>query len=422
MTRHFRIKTLGCKVNQYESQALRERLLAAGWEESVTSPDLVILNTCAVTARAEAKCRKLLRRFLSDFPRSRVYLTGCGISPASPGASRLRELVPPLRRVQRLPGSERGISWFRGHHRAFLKVQDGCDSFCSYCLIPYLRGAPRSRPPVEILAEAARLDRTGYREVVLTGIHLGRYEASPGYGLVELIEDLLGAGGKYRLRLSSLEPREVTPRLLALFRKAPRLCPHLHIPLQSGSDRILRAMNRGYTGREYLSVLAAIRGEVPGIALGTDIISGFPGEEQADAARTLEVVGRSAFSRAHVFPYSPRRGTRAAAWPRPPAAVATARARELEEVVAASSREFRRSRVGKTAHPLWETRGEDGFWRGTDERYLRIILKKGAARPGGVDPVRITGFRGDCCWGEPLAAGFSDKNEKKDEYVPRDQL
>jgi len=411
MSGRFKIVTQGCKVNQYESQAVREALTASGWVEEGGEPDLIVLNTCAVTARAEAKCRKLIRGLRRRHPAARFFIAGCGSRLARNRGRPLEALVGPGFLQDELPAPPaRFISRFEGRHRAFLKVQDGCDSFCSFCVIPYLRGAPRSRPVVEVREEAERLAEGGYRELVLVGIHRGRYGTDlPGpVALEDLVEDLLSLSGGFRLRLSSIEPMEVSPRLIGLLASAKRICPHLHIPLQSGSDRILRRMNRHYRARDFLALTGSLRREIPGVALSTDVLAGFPGEEASDFRRTLRVVEAAGFSRLHCFPYSSRPGTAASSWEAPPRAEISRRMAVLEDRAARAARAYRNSRLGRDGVALWEGIDRLGRPRGTDEYYQKVTLVSGRGRPGTLSRVRVVGVAEDGCLVEPLVPSEGD--------------
>ncbi|MBM4050989.1 MAG: tRNA (N(6)-L-threonylcarbamoyladenosine(37)-C(2))-methylthiotransferase MtaB, partial [Planctomycetes bacterium] len=364
--------TLGCKVNQYETQALREALRGRGYVEAAPGQraDVCVINTCTVTQTSDDKCRQAIRRAIREHPGATVVVTGCyaeaepealrrieGVAVVVPqhDKGRLADIVEglpqrsrrqttqhegheaheekhedhevgpsalmslPVLRGLRVSG-ELSISGFEGHTRAFLKIQDGCDARCSYCIVPLVRGPVRSRPLEAIQREAERLAANGYREIVLTGIHLGAYGRDTGGrpGLCDVIEGLLDVPGLERIRLSSIEVNEFTDRLLALAVGSSKLCPHFHFPLQSGDDEILRAMNRTYTAAEYLSVLDRARARIERPSFTTDVMVGFPGEGERHFQNTLDVCRRAGFSRMHIFPFSPRPGTPAATMPNRP--------------------------------------------------------------------------------------------------------
>ncbi len=413
----FSHKTFGCKVNQYDSQLLAEGLAALGLCPSSTgaappggkesgSRHLFIVNTCAVTARAEAKARKHVRRLLRDHPHATVVVTGCAVrsdalhdrSPenwhrlgtgsegrvlAVPHPSqvpaRLAEsglLATETPATSRLPTA---VSTFAGHDRAFVKVQDGCRSFCSYCIVPYVRPVPWSKPADEAVDEVAGLSAAGYGEVVLVGVHLGLYgEGSGGEGdLAGLLRRLLRETDVGRLRLSSVEPQEVTDELIETVAGSPRLCPHFHLPLQSGDDRVLTLMNRRYTAHEYLGTLQRIARCVPRPSFTTDVMVGFPGEGEDEFRRTLAVCREAGFSRLHVFRFSPRPGTLAATLPERPAEhQLRLRERRLLRLADELARAYRSRFVGEEVEVLVESRREraTGMLMGLSERYLRVRL------------------------------------------------
>jgi threonylcarbamoyladenosine tRNA methylthiotransferase MtaB len=301
---------------------------------------------------------------------------------------RLREAAPaPLRR-------------FHGHTRAFLRVQDGCSQRCAYCVVPLARGPSRSLPLAEILRQARIFEEEGFREVVLTGIHLGAWgrDLSPPASLVDLLRALEKAGS-FRIRLSSIEVTEVTGELLSWAANSEKFCPHFHVPLQSGDDRVLAAMGRPYTGEFYLSVLREIRARFPQAALGADVLVGLPGEDEEAFARTYRLIEESPLTYLHVFPYSPRPGTPAAARPRPSPEAVGERARALRELAARKKRAFARSQVGRILRVLVERR-EGGLWKGTSENYLAVYFDSPEDLRGRIVPVRIKGLQGTHLLGE----------------------
>jgi threonylcarbamoyladenosine tRNA methylthiotransferase MtaB len=422
--RTVRLVTLGCKVNQYETQYVKELLELNGYAEAADGQpaDLCVVNTCTVTHEGDAKGRQLIRRLHQANPRAELVVMGCYASRA-PGAVRrlpgvthvvtdkdrlLEELAPFGVTVQ-----PSGISRFDGHQRAFVKVQDGCLLNCSYCIIPTVRPRVRSRPPAEVAAEIARLVEAGYREVVLTGIHLGHYGLDLCKGrprqdwvrLPQLLERLDGLPGDFRIRLSSLEAAEARDDLVRVLAERPRLCPHLHLCLQSGSDRVLARMKRRYTSGGFLERVRRIRAALDRPALSTDVIVGFPGETDADFEATCRVVREAGFSRVHVFTYSPREGTPAAQLPDavPPAVVA-GRRRRLEEVEHELAGAYFRSLLGLRLDVLVE--GADpqrpGHARGTSCRYAPVafpghapaLLRRRVA-------VRAVAVEGGALLGEP---------------------
>ena len=329
-----RIVTFGCKANQYDTQVVREALLDAGFREvgAAESADLCVVNTCTVTHQADSDGRYAIRRLSRENPGARIVVMGCyasrdpqtlrnipGVVAVVDHPDRVGDVLRPFG-VRRLPN---GISKFAGHHRAFVKVQDGCLLNCTFCIIPQVRPSLRSRPPEEIEQEVRRLVRTGFHEIVLTGIHLGHYGVEYSRGrprrewcrLSHLIRRLVRIPGDWRLRLSSLEATEVTDELIDVVAGEGRVCPHLHLCLQSGSDTVLRAMKRRYRGAGFLRRVDQIRRRLDRPALTTDVIVGFPGETERDFLQTLRVCEQAGFSKIHIFPFSPRSGTPAATMP-----------------------------------------------------------------------------------------------------------
>ena len=419
-----RLLTLGCKVNQYETQYVKEMLQVNGYVEAAEGrpADLCVVNTCTVTAEADAKGRQLVRRLHHANPGAAIVVMGCyatrdpdavrrlpGVTHVITDKERLAEELAPFG-VEVKPA---GISRFDGHQRAFVKVQDGCLLRCSYCIIPHVRPTLRSRPPEEIEAEVARLVESGYHEVVLTGIHLGHYGIDLSRGrpraqwvrLWHLLERLARLSGDFRIRLSSLEAAEARDDLVRVLANEPRVCPHLHLCLQSGSDRVLARMKRRYTSAGFLERCRRIRAVLDTPAFSTDVIVGFPGETEEDFAATCRVVRAAGFSRVHVFSYSRREGTEAARWAEvvPPAVVAARRERlrELERELAGA---YYRSLLGRRLDVLVE--GPDprrpGFVRGTSERYAPVAFRGHApALLRQRVPVRAVAVDGDMVLGEP---------------------
>jgi len=333
------VATLGCKVNAYDGAVIGERLSAAGCElvDADAPADVVVVNSCSVTDAADAESRRVARRARRANADARVILTGCYAQtrPAEAGTldavdhvvgtNRLEALVAVVlgRSAERVSvGDVRrernvatfGARSFPGQTRAFLKVQEGCDLFCTFCIIPLARGASRSLSPRAVLDEVRALAAAGFQEVVLTGIHLGGWghDLTPALELADLVEAIAEQRLVPRLRLSSIDPHEVTERLLRLIAGAPTVCPHLHVPLQAGDDGVLRRMRRRYDTALARERLAMMRDLLPDAAIGTDVIAGFPGEDEAAFERTLAFVEASPFTYLHVFPYSVRTGTTAA--------------------------------------------------------------------------------------------------------------
>ncbi|MGW8258442.1 MAG: tRNA (N(6)-L-threonylcarbamoyladenosine(37)-C(2))-methylthiotransferase MtaB, partial [Thermoguttaceae bacterium] len=362
--------TLGCKVNQYETQYAREGFTRLGFRDPAEDEpaDLILVNTCSVTAESEAKCRKIIRRLAKKNPRAEIIVMGCYATRAPEEVAALPNIVevvkdkrelPKLFSRRGLPEVPSGISTFAGRHRAWVKIQDGCREKCAYCIIPLVRPVLVSRPVEDVLSEIRCLVDAGFAEIVLTGIHLGHYGLEvnqSGYDLSGLLRRIVALEGEFRVRLSSIEAAEVTPEVLDVMAEYPRrICPHLHLPLQSGSDEILKKMNRRYTSAEYIDRCKEIRQRLDQPALGTDVIVGFPGESEADFSATCRVVEAAGFSRIHVFRFSPRPATAAAAMPnRLPQRVVQHRAAKLANLEKQLARKYLESLQGKTIQTLVE--------------------------------------------------------------------
>ncbi len=392
-----RLVTLGCKVNQYETQHVKETLEANGYREAAESEpaDLCVVNTCTVTAEADAKGRQLIRRLHQSNPRAALVIMGCYATREPdtvarlPGVTRVitdkSRLLDELRDfgVTRLPA---GIGRFDGHQRAFVKVQDGCILNCTYCVIPQVRPVLRSRPLEEITTEVAHLVAGGCREVVLTGIHLGHYGIDLSRGrskgdwcrLWHLIERLDRLPGDFRIRLSSLEAAEVRGELVDALARSPRVCPHLHLCLQSGSDRILALMKRRYRSASFLERCRRLRIALDLPAFTTDVIIGFPGETDDDFDATCRVVREVGFAKVHIFSFSPRRGTPAATLPDPvPPALVAERRRRLLELERDLTTAYCRQLIGRRLDVLVEGAYPDrsGHVQGTACRQVQVVFE-----------------------------------------------
>lgn len=335
MNKTFCVLTLGCKVNQYESQVISEGLIRAGFTQGVPEKSgVVIINTCTVTAQSDSKSRRIIRKLKNINPGSILIVTGCGtekhkkyfVDNGLIFASdiefngRFGKIIEEINRISGLREDlavidqdyihHAGISGFGSHTRCFIKVQDGCDSLCSYCTIPLVRGRSRSRRMQDVVTEINNVVSNGYREVVLTGVHLGQYNDS-GVNAVGLIRNVLKNDKLSRIRISSIEPQDIDDGFIDLFAGDQRLMPHLHLPIQSGSDTVLRYMNRRYTVDKYKEITAKLRETKKDLLLSTDLIVGFAGETEEYFEESLKTVLDIGFSKVHVFPFSPRPGTQA---------------------------------------------------------------------------------------------------------------
>ncbi len=427
--RRFATLTLGCKLNQFDTAALEAELLRRGLERSADPlrAEILIVNTCTVTARADAEARRLVRRLRRRNPTCTLVVAGCY---AEREPERLRELGADLVLGNRAKAAlaahldglglggppneaavvalgERGCDgaaglpaalFFGDRTRAFLKVQEGCDLVCSYCIIPQVRGPSRSVAPAALGEAARRLAAAGYREIVLTGVNTGDYgkDLAPPLRLPDLLDRLLAACTPARLRLNSLEPRTLTAAVIERLAAQPRLCRHLQVPLQSGSDRILRLMRRNYRVQDYLDRLERLQRAVEDAALGADVIVGFPGETEEDFERTYRTIAASPLNYLHVFPYSPRPGTAAAALPGavPPGAVQERSAR-LRELGRGLWRRFCERFLGRELEAIVLGERADGGLRALTDNYIEATLPARAAGRGELVRVRILALEGD---------------------------
>jgi threonylcarbamoyladenosine tRNA methylthiotransferase MtaB len=391
-----RLVTLGCKVNQYETQLVKEALERVGFREAGENEpaELCIVNTCTITAEADSKARQVVRQLARQQPGAQTILFGCYAARDPETLGKLPGVVAVVSDSRELPDVFQrfgvvdwptGITRFDGHRRAFVKVQDGCILNCTYCIIPEVRPGLRSRSPEEIYDEVQTLVDGGYKEVILTGIHLGHYgveatrgrSGQPPFRLWHLIERLNDIPGNWRLRLSSLEAGEIGPDFIAAIRGFERLCPHFHICLQSGSDDVLYRMKRRYRVGRFLEKLEMLRQACCEPAFSTDVIVGFPGETETDFRNTLSTCEAAEFMKIHVFPFSPRRGTPAASFPNQvSSAVRKERCQRLTDLEGLLADRYHARLVGKSLSVLVEARpaSREGFVLGTACRYVPVEL------------------------------------------------
>ncbi len=349
-------KTLGCKVNQYETQLLREQFMQAGFKETTACADVYVINTCTVTRKSDSESRRLIRTARRESPDSKIIVTGCYTELDKNEIEKITDNLLVVRNsekdkiLQYLPdfkqsGAPDTISRFEGRTKAFVKVQDGCDNFCSYCKVPLVRGRSRSRRPEGVILEIKNLISNGYKEIILTGICLGDWGRDFGLGLSWLLEEIKkGIDGEYRIRLSSIEPWYVTLALLETIAGSNKICRHLHIPMQSGDDEILKKMNRRFEAKEFEALINRLRSFIPGVAFTTDILVGFPTEGEKEFNNTLKLVKAAQPSRAHIFPFSMRKGTKASllAGDEVPARLVRERIRTLKSVTDKLAIEYKR--------------------------------------------------------------------------------
>ncbi len=421
MTKRASLHTLGCRLNQAETAVLESRLRRDGYDvvEFGQPTDLLVVNTCSVTDEAERTCRYVIRKTLKHSPEAFVAVTGCY---AQTGVRELRTIpgidlivgnqfkwdlpsfLPAPQALKKQPAPEvlhtrtidREDFSLPGFGepdstRALLKIQDGCNVMCSFCLIPFARGHERSRMLDDVLREAEILAAGGYQEVVLTGVNIGQFHQS-GEDLIGLIDRLETIDGLRRIRISSIEPTTVTDALLDRMASSSKLCPYLHIPLQSGDDGILSAMNRPYQAREFVALINRAVAAIPGLGLGTDLMVGFPGESETAFNHTVELAQRLPFAYFHVFTYSKRPGTAAAKLDRQvPAEVARQRAKTLADLSRQKRLAFAERWIGSTVPVLFESGVTDGFRLGTTGHFLKVGIPSSIDLTNQLRQVRITG-------------------------------
>ncbi len=421
------LDSLGCKLNQSEMETLARGFVQAGHQLAQASgdADLCVVNTCTVTHVADKKSRQLIRRLRRANPTAHLIVTGC-YAEMSPQEIRAIDGVDLIvgnqdkERLVELIGNFKpqtlNFKNFRAlplrHTRAFVKIQDGCNNRCAYCIVSLARGRERSRPGQEILAGIEALVAADCKEVVLTGVHVGGYGMDLGASLGQLVEDILAETTLPRLRLSSIEPWDLEPSLLRLWEN-PRLCRHLHLPLQSGCDATLQRMRRRYTTSQYADLVATARRLIPDLAVTTDVIVGFPGETAEEFAASLSFVEKIEFARLHVFKYSARPGTAAATMPHQvPYVEKKKRSETILKLAWESSQRFRRRFLGRRMEVLWETacRDDKHTWSGLTDNYIRVITRSERDLANTITSTRLVGLveggmRGLACsivarWGE----------------------
>lgn len=426
-----KIITLGCKVNQYESEAMLEALLAGGFQEAgeQTAADVVVVNSCTVTATSDQKARQTLRRAKKQNPGAVTVLTGCwpqafpeeaerfleadivlGTANRSALLPRILEYLSSKQRIVDVTPHQQGeafeklaVTSFHGRTRAFLKIEDGCNRFCSYCIIPYARGRVRSKPLEDIRAEVRELAAHGYREIVLTGINLPAYGQDLGLHLCDAVEAACGEPEIRRVRLGSLEPEQLSDAVIARLRRQEKLCPQFHLSLQSGCDTTLRRMNRHYTAEEYRRIVAALRAAFENCAVTTDIMVGFAGETEEEFEASLAFAEEIAFAKVHVFAYSRRPGTKAYDAPdQVPNRVKEERSRRMIEATLRTQREFFQSQTGRVEEVLFEREIQKNVYEGYTRNYTPVRAASAKPLHGLLLPVRLTAAAEDGCLGELL--------------------
>lgn len=409
--------TLGCKVNQYDSDAMRSLFLRRGYTAAAgDDADVYVINTCSVTSVGDKKSRQLIRRIRRAHPEAviaaagcyaqlapeEVMKTGCDVVVGNQNRAHIvdyieeaaakKEQLNKVVDIMKVKEFENLTAGPEGEvkTRAFLKVQEGCDNYCTFCVIPFARGRLKSRRQEDAVKEAAELARRGYKEIVLTGIHLGNYgkDLHDGTSLSTLVDALLAIPGLVRIRLGSIESVELSPELVHIIKTEPRVCAHLHLPLQSGSDEVLRRMHRHYRLQAFKDLVTGLRREIPDLALTTDLIVGFPGETEELFEETLDTLREIRFSGIHVFPYSPRAGTPAAAYPdQVPGPVKKDRVHRVEMLEKDIARAYRAAFLGKDLRVLAEEE-KDGLFEGLSDEYIRVSIRGAGIKRGALYRVR----------------------------------
>lgn len=393
----FKIITLGCKVNTYESEFMLEALLNSGYLYNEENPDIVIINTCSVTNMADNKSLKTVRHIKRENPNSILVVCGCSVQNDSSKYEELgidillgnrekskivslinnyiksKEKYKYLTKERDLDFENMKVSKFTTHTRAFIKIQDGCNNFCSYCIIPYTRGNIRSKNFEKTIEEAKELANNGHKEIVLTGIHTGSYN-DEGRDLSDLLVELAKIPNLERIRISSIEITELNDKFLNVLKNTSRICNHLHIPLQSGSDNILKRMNRKYDKEFFYNKILEIRSIRPDISITTDCIVGHPYETEEDFKEYLDFCEKVKFSKIHVFPYSIRVGTASAAMPQVNPIIKKERAKKLIELSNELEKEYNKLFLGRTVEIITEENYND-YIIGHTSNYLRVFIK-----------------------------------------------
>lgn len=410
--------TLGCRVNSYDTQTMIELFKDSGYEivDSHEKADVYVINTCAVTNESERKSKQIVRRLKKQNENAITVLTGCFAESNFEEAKKvdsadivcgthkrekiieyINEFKSKQNKVYNLEEDSRefdkvGITTYDGKSRAFIKVQDGCNMFCTYCIIPYARGVLKNASVEKVLSQINALSKKGYREVVITGIHVASYKADTGENLIDLLELIDKENKVDRIRLGSLEPKLLTDTFLNRLSKLKSFCPHFHISLQSGCDKTLKEMNRKYTTEEYMEIVQRVRKYFDDPGITTDIIVGFPNETDEDFEITKEFTDKVGFSYVHIFPYSPKHGTPASEMNNQiTKEVKSKRAKELKEVMENKREDFLNDMIGKREKVLIEKKLNDDMYEGYSENYIYVEVRSDKDIFNKIVDVRITG-------------------------------
>lgn len=429
-----KIITLGCKVNQYESEAMLELLLQSGFQkaEKGDAADVAVLNSCTVTAVSDQKARQTLRRLKRDNPDAVTVLTGCmpqafpeeaaafpeadivlGTVNRSALPSHILSYLSSKQRIVDIAPHENGetfeklkVTHFEERTRAFLKIEDGCNRFCSYCIIPYARGRVRSKPLADVRGETEALAAHGYKEIVLTGINLSAYgqdfspEAGNAVSLCDAVEAVCSVPGVERVRLGSLEPEQLSDLVIARLARQEKLCPQFHLSLQSGCDETLRRMNRHYDTSEYRRIVSSLRAAFKNAAVTTDLMVGFPGETEEEFAASLAFAEEIAFAKVHVFAYSRRPGTKAFDAPDQCSnRIKEERSRRMIALTKRTQQAFYQAQTGRTEPVLFERARDKNVYEGYTRNYTPVLAVSPKELHGLLLPVTLTGVQGEYCTG-----------------------
>lgn len=420
--------TLGCKVNQFETELMEGLFKQKDYKvvPNDEKADIYVINTCSVTSFADKKSRQLIRRSARLNENAIIAVTGCYAQAASDkvaeitgvkvvlGTNNRHQIVDFVEAAMNDGEIHNGVTDIMkardfedipmlevpARTRAFLKIQEGCTNFCSYCIIPFTRGPVRSRKLASVKSEAEKFLSMGFKEIVFTGIHLGAYgrDFHDGTTLADAARTVLELDGLQRLRLGSLESIELSEELLTMVRENPKFSHHLHLPLQAGSDYVLKRMNRHYNREEFRKLIENVKNAIPGVAISTDIIVGFPGETEEMFAESLDYIRSLGFSRVHAFPYSPREGTPAASMPdQIPDNIKKKRVHRLQQVAEEMTRAFHEQYLGTKQKVLWETRTK-GVTDGVTDTYIRVYTKADVI-PGEITEVKLERLYEDGVWG-----------------------
>lgn len=423
--------TLGCKVNQYDTEAMAELFEKSGYEvvSSTEKADVYIINTCTVTNLGDRKSRQFIRRSKKNNPDSIIAVVGCYAQTApeevlaiegvnlvigTDERNKIVQLVEKIDKENKLnyvndimsvnKFEELSIEEIKGKTRAFLKIQEGCNQFCAYCIIPYARGPIRSRRPENIIEEVKRLSQNGFKEIVLTGIHIASYGKDlKDIDLIDIIKEVHNIEGIERIRLSSVEPTLLTEEFIEEITKLPKFCPHFHISLQSGCDETLKRMNRKYTTDQYRKIVKKLRASIPDIAITTDIIVGFPGESEEEFCQTFNFVQEMELSQIHVFKYSPRKGTPAAKFKNQiPSKIKNYRSEKMIKLGEKMMRRYREKFINEDIDVLFEDilDKDKRIITGFTSNYIKVAAKGSKNLIGEILPVKIREIKNDIVFGE----------------------